>query len=447
MKILDYFLRRHAHSRELYEQARTHFPSGITHDARAMEPFPIAIDAAKGAYKWDVDGNRLIDYWQGHGALLMGHAYGPVVEAVQRQVARGTHYGANHSLEVVWAEHVKRCFPAIEQLRFTSSGTEATMLALRLARAYTGKPAVIRFLGHFHGWHDLLAQGAESAAVPPGVLPDIARSLIVLPATIEAVERATATRDDIGAVILEPTGASYGKQPLPDHFLEHLQALCIDRGMLLICDEVVTGFRLAPGGAQERLGVQADLTCFAKILAGGLPGGAVGGRENIMRSLAWGDRAWNEEHKIKHHGTFNANPLAAAAGIATLKTVQTGAPQAYANDLAARLRSGLNAELRARNLRGCAAYGDASIVHIILGSPSAFAPGEPRFADLALAELKTGIPAHLNVPFRLAMLNYGIDLMRGTTAFVSAAHVQEDIEATVAAFGAALDMVTGEGEL
>ncbi|MDQ5850602.1 MAG: aminotransferase class III-fold pyridoxal phosphate-dependent enzyme, partial [Chloroflexota bacterium] len=175
MSIEEHYRRQHPGSQALYERALAHFPSGVTHDARWMEPFPVAVAHAAGAYKWDVDGNRLIDYWQGHGALLLGHAHAPVVEAIQRQAARGTHYGANHELEVEWAEQVKRCFPHVEQVRFTASGTEATMLAVRLARVHTGKPAIIRFAGHFHGWHDLLAAGAEGdTLLSRGVLPCVA---------------------------------------------------------------------------------------------------------------------------------------------------------------------------------------------------------------------------------------------------------------------------------
>lgn len=443
----EHYRRRHARSEMLYERARQHFPSGVTHDGRWMEPFPLAIEHAAGAYKWDVDGNRLIDYWQGHGSLLMGHGYAPVVEAIQRQATRSTHPGGNHPLEIAWAEQVKRCFPHIEHLRFTASGTEATLLALRLARAYTGKPGVVRLLGHFHGWHDLLAAGMEvDTDRPAGVLPEVLAATEVVPAGLAAIEQAVARRNDLAALILEPSGASYGAQPLTDQFLVDVKELCARHGLLLILDEVVTGFRVAPGGVQERAGVKADLTCLAKILAGGLPGGAVGGRAEIMKHLAWGDRAWNEEHKVRHQGTFNANPLSAVAGITTLQEVRTGAPQARASGLAARLREGINAELRARGLRGCAAYGEASIVHLVLGSPSAFPPGELA-PDVPLAELKAGVPAHLRVPFRLALLNYGVDLMRGRSAFVSTAHTEEDIAATAAAIGAALDLVKDEREM
>ena len=447
MRIEEHYRHRHARSETLYERARQHFPSGVTHDGRWMEPFPLAIERASGAYKWDADGNRLIDYWQGHGSLLLGHGYAAVVEAIQQQATRGTHFGGNHALEIAWAEEVKRCFPHVEQLRFTASGTEATMLALRLARAYTGKPAVVRLLGHFHGWHDLLAAGAEvDASRPAGVLPGVLAATVVVPAELAALEEVVAKRNDLAALILEPSGASYGAQPLPDEFIKGVRELCLEHGLLLICDEVVTGFRVAPGGVQERAGVQADLCCLAKILAGGLPGGAVAGRADILDRLAFGDREWNEERKIRHQGTFNANPLSAAAGITTLQEVGTGAPGARAARLAARLRDGLNAELRSRSLRGCAAYGDSSIVHLVLGSPRSFPPGELP-VDVPLGELKAGVPAHLRMPFRLAMLNYGVDLMRARSAFVSAAHTDGDIAATVAAFGAALDMVKDEREL
>jgi glutamate-1-semialdehyde 2,1-aminomutase len=348
---------------------------------------------------------------------------------------------------VEWAEQVKHCFPQIEQLRFTASGTEATMLALRLARAFTGKQVIIRLQGHFHGWHDGLAQGTDATTqLPAGVLADVAAATVVAPADIETLAKIISDRDDVAAVILEPSGASYGIQPLPDSFLWDLRLLCTERQLLLICDEVVTGFRLAPGGAQERAGIQADLTCLAKILAGGLPGGAVGGRGEIMRHLAFGERAWNEQRKIKHHGTFNANPLSAAAGVATLEIARSGTPQIRAAELARLLRHGLNAELRARQMHGCAAYGDSSIVHILLGSSQRFPAGEPN-SQVPLAELKAGVPPRLRRAFRLAMLNGGIDFMKGSSAFVSAAHSEEDIATTVAAFGAALDAIKNEIEL
>ncbi len=430
----------HPRSAALYDQALEHFPSGVTHDGRWMQPFPLSIEQARGAYKWDVDGNRLIDYWQGHGSLLLGHSAPTVVAAVQQQIERGTHYGANHELELRWAEAVKKCFPHLQRLRFTSSGTEATLLALRLARAYTCKPTVIRFAGHFHGWHDLLAQDAPDKVLP-GTLQQLASGLLVLDADIEVLERTLAQRDDIAAVVLEPSGASYGTQPTPDSFLKAVRELTQERDVLLICDEVVTGFRVTPGGVQQRAGVQADITALAKIIAGGLPGGAVGGRADILQHLAFGDREWNAKQKIVHQGTYNANPLSAAAGIAALNIVATGEPQEQASAMGAQLIAGFNDVLRVRKLDGYAAYGNASIFHLMLGSKTAFPAGELP-ADLPLAELKQGGDAELSAHFRLAMLNHGVDLMRGKSGFVSAAHTAADIAETITAFDAAIGEVT-----
>ena len=435
MPIEQQYKMNHPTSSALYERARTHFPSGVTHDGRWMQPFPLAVERAAGAYKWDADGNRLIDYWQGHGSLLLGHAHPALVEATRRQVECGTHYGSNHRLEIGWAEAVKACVPWIEQLRFTASGTEATMLALRLARAYTGRPTVIRFAGHFHGWNDLVTADMPGAQ-PPGVLPAVVDGLQVLPSSLPALEQAL-QRDDIAAVLLEPSGASYGTQPLPDSFVRRVRELTFERDVLLICDEVVTGFRVAPGGVQQRAGVEADLTTWAKILAGGLPGGAVGGREPILRRLAFGDEAWNARHKVVHQGTYNANPLSAAAGTAMLELVSDGQPQRRASELAARLIRGWNDVLRRRDVRSSAAYGDASLVHLLSWAQGDWAPGELP-DDVQLAELKRGGEPRRGALLRMALLNHGVDLLRGKSAFVSAIHSEADIDATVAALDAAL---------
>jgi glutamate-1-semialdehyde 2,1-aminomutase len=208
---------RHGGSAARYERAAALFPSGVTHDARYVAPFPLYVARSAGAHKWDVDGNQLIDYWTGHGALLLGHGHPAVVAAVQDQMARGVHYGAEHDLELRWAGLVRQLFGGAERLRFTASGTEATMLAVRLARAYTGRPTVVRFQAHFHGWNDALTHGMEiDTTPPPGILPALVEATLVLPADLEAAEDTLRERDDIAAVILEPSGASYGMAPLPD---------------------------------------------------------------------------------------------------------------------------------------------------------------------------------------------------------------------------------------
>lgn len=441
MHIEQQYRTKHPGSASLYQRAQSHFPSGVTHDGRWMEPFPPAVERAAGAYKWDVDGNRLIDYWQGHGSLLLGHAHPTLVEATRRQVERGTHYGANHELELGWAEAVKACVPWIERLRFTSSGTEATMLALRLARAYTGRPTVVRFAGHFHGWNDLVAADMPGAR-PPGVLPAVVDGLLVLPSSLAALEQAL-ERDDVAAVLLEPSGASYGTQRLPDSFVRRARELTAARDVLLICDEVVTGFRVAPGGVQQRAGVEADLTAWAKILAGGLPGGAVGGREPILGLLAFGDGDWNTRRKVVHQGTYNANPLSAAAGTAMLELARDGQPQRRASALAGRLIDGWNAVLRRHDARGSAAYGDASLVHLLTWAGSDWAPGELP-DDVPLAELKRGGEPRRGALLRMALLNHGVDLLRGKSAFVSAVHSEADIDDTVAALDAALTDIAQE---
>src|SRR5262245_18303025 len=454
MPIEATYRRLHSGSAARYEQARELFPSGVTHDGRYIAPFPLYIDRSQGAHKWDVDENQLIDYWTGHGALLLGHAHPAVVAAVGEQMARGTHYGAEHELGLRWATLVQQMFPGMERLRFTASGTEATMLALRLARAYTGKPVVVRMAGHYHGWHDLLARDAAGEGVPPGVYGGLLEATIVLPADLAQAEATLRERSDIAALILEPSGASYGALRLQDDFLRALRRLTTAHNVLLICDEVVTGFRVAPGGVQQRAGVAADLTALAKVLAGGLPGGAVGGRAEIMRYLAFGEPSsgaaqaaeWNREHKIRHNGTFNANPLSAAAGVVTLEQVATGAPVERASDLCQHLIADLNGALCERGLRGWAAYGEASIFHLIVGSSVAVAPGELA-AGVPPAELKSGGDARLLKPLRLGLNNHGVDLMRGRSGFLSAAHTEEDIATTVAAFAATLDDMAAEKAL
>src|SRR5262245_22587483 len=205
-------------SRKLHDQARALFPHGVTHDLRHLEPFPVYIDRALGAHKWDVDGHELIDYWCGHGAILLGHSHPAVVEAVQRQMARATHPGACHALEIEWGRWVQKLVPSAERLRFTSSGTEATLMALRLARIYTGRPRVLKFAGHFHGWHDVVTTDADppfDGTPMPGVPREVAAQAVAVPPNDPAaVERALAGDPGIGCVILEPTGGHWGMVPI-----------------------------------------------------------------------------------------------------------------------------------------------------------------------------------------------------------------------------------------
>src|SRR5436190_67169 len=220
--IEDLYRARTPGSAALYAQACRALPAGLTHDSRATSPYPIYVARAAGARKGDVDGNEYVDYFGGHGALLFGHSHPPLVEAVQRQAALGTHWGASHELEVRWAELVQRLVPSAERVRFTGSGTEASQLALRLARAYTGKTRIMRFVGHFHGWHDAVAPGGMShydGSVPVGIPESLVRETLLLPADDAGpVLDLLQARNDIAAVIVEPSGASWGQVALPPGF-------------------------------------------------------------------------------------------------------------------------------------------------------------------------------------------------------------------------------------
>ena len=425
--IQELYAQQHQGSAALQAEAAGLFPDGVTHDTRYVTPFPIVVTHADGSRKWDVDGNEYIDYVMGHGALLLGHGRPEVMQAVTEALSRGTHRGASHLEEMEWARWVQRLVPSAERVRFTSSGTEATMLALRLARAYTGKTHVLRFTNHFHGWNDLLIPGAGRNM--GGIAPEVAALSYVVPPNDPAqVEAALEAHDDIAAVILEPTGASMGQSPVYPEFLRALRELTLKHGVLLIFDEVVTGFRVSPGGAQALYGVTPDITTLAKILAGGLPGGAVCGRADVIDMIAHRDGAGDT--RVAHAGTFNANPISAAAGAAALQLVATGEPNAIADARAATLRDGLNDLMTRMEIPG-SCYGVASIFQVRLGAQD---------------DLPT--PPEVGAAMRLAAINAGIDLMGGRpSGLVSSAHTEEDVQSTLASFEEAFTALRTDGLL
>jgi glutamate-1-semialdehyde 2,1-aminomutase len=410
----------------------------VTHDLRFLEPFPVYIDRAEGAYKWDVDGHRLIDYWSGHGAILLGHSHPAVVEAVRRQMGRATHPGACHELEIEWAQWVQRLIPSAERMRFTSSGTEATLMALRLGRIITGKPRFLKFIGHFHGWHDFVAPAADppyDGSPVPGVTADVqADTVLVAPNDPEAVERALVSEPSIGCVILEPTGGHWGQVPIHGDFLRALRELTRQHNRLLIFDEVITGFRVSPGGAQAHYGVTPDLTTLAKILAGGLPGGCVAGRADVLAAIEFRPG----QPKMRHPGTFNANPLSASAGIATLQVVATGEPCRRANEMARLLRQKLNTLLAERGVDWIC-YGEFSGFRLLPGYQGP-RPDRDDFVPYqgALEKLDGPRNPRLSQAFRRGMLLHGVDLP-GLGGMTSAAHREADVEQTVAAVAGTLD--------
>jgi glutamate-1-semialdehyde 2,1-aminomutase len=406
-----------AQASDLADRAARVLAGGSTHAIRSYRP-SVYVDRAQGPRKWLVDGRELVDYTMGHGALLLGHAHPAVVEAVHRQVGRGTHYGAANPLEVEWAELIGAVVDSVDQVRFTASGTEAGMLAARLARSATGRDLILKLDDHFHGWYDSLAVnlGRNGAVEAPGGVPAsvAATTRVVRSGDLEGLRGALAD-SQVAAMFIEASGAHYGRERLDASYVRAAAAICAEVGTLFVVDEVVTGFRVAPGGIQAALGVRPDLSTFGKIMAGGLPGGAVGGRRDVMDLLrlgAAGELPPEQPPHILHPGTFNANPLSAAAGIATLRLVSDGRAQQTAEAYAARLETQIGDAFAAAGLSG-RVWRLSSIVH----------------CELDDASLRAGLGA--------ALRDQGVDLLR-TSAFCSAVHGDAELEWTRTAFDRAL---------
>jgi glutamate-1-semialdehyde 2,1-aminomutase len=449
-KIEAEYRARTRRSAELYDEARKVIPAGLTHDSRTLLPYPIYAARAAGARKWDVDGNEYVDYFGGHGALLLGHGHPAVVEAIQRQLPLGTHWGASHELEVRWAELINRLVPCAEMVRFTGSGTEASHLALRLARAFTGRPKVIRFVGHFHGWHDGVAPGAMShfdGGLPAGIPAGLADQTILTPTDdTSQVARTLAERKDVAAVLLEPSGASWGQVPLPPGFIAELHRLTREHGVILIFDEVITGFRWSRGGAQARFSITPDMCIMAKIVAGGLPGGAVAGRADIMSQLDAAAAQAAGREKIGHQGTFNSNPLCAAAAVTTLGIVEREDVCARAERTAGEIRDGMRKVLVEEQIPW-GIYGEAS-AFIVYQNPNRLEIDPAAFDPLALGfkGLKGARNPSLAHRLRIAMLANGVDMM-GPGGLVSAVHGPPEVAQTLDAFRTSVRWLKAEGDI
>ncbi len=310
-------------SRALFEKAKRILPGGVNSPVRAFKSVglnPLFIERAKGPYIWDVDGNRYIDYVCSWGPLILGHAYPRVLEAIRKAASRGTSFGASTELEVKLAELIARAIPSIEMVRMVNSGTEATMSALRLARAYTRRSKVIKFDGCYHGHADSFlikaGSGATTLGIPdsPGVPATVARDTLTARYNdIESVQSLmNKHRGEIAAIIVEPIAGNMGVVLPKKDFLQRLRELCSQEKILLIFDEVITGFRVAFGGAQSLYGIKPDLTTLGKIIGGGLPVGAYGGKRKIMEMVA-------PSGPVYQAGTLSGNPLAMAAGYETVK--------------------------------------------------------------------------------------------------------------------------------
>jgi glutamate-1-semialdehyde 2,1-aminomutase len=427
-------------SQALRQRAEKLFPGGVNSPVRAFRAVggaPPFVVRGEGAYLWDADGNRYIDFFGSWGPMLLGHAFPPVVEAIQQAAARSASFGASTESEADLAERVIAAVPSIEKLRFVSSGTEATMSAIRLARAFTGRKFIVKFEGCYHGHADGLlvkaGSGVATFGIPgsAGVPEEAAHLTLALPYNdVSAVEAAFAQlKDQIACIIVEPVVGNAGCIPPAPGYLEALRRLTAENGALLIFDEVMTGFRVAFGGAQQLYGIQPDLTTLGKILGGGLPCGAFGGRADIMDQLA-------PLGPVYQAGTLSGNPLAMAAGIAMLQYLEEHRAEVYrileqrsaaVADGVAEVAASLEIPLTTNRV-------GAMFTWFFTGEPVTDFAGAARSSTQRFAA------------FHQAMLEAGVWLppSQFEAAFVSTAHSEADVQATVAAARRALASVAKE---
>ena len=414
-------------SEELFEQALKHIPGGVNSPVRAFRGVggqPFFAERAQGAHVWDVDGKKYIDYVGTWGPAILGHAPKVIIEAVKKAADKGASFGIPSEPEIRMAQLVKECVPSVEKVRMVNSGTEACMSAIRVARGFTDRPKIIKFDGCYHGHADSLLVKAGSGALTcgnpdsGGVPSEFTAHTVVLPFNDpDAVEQAfAANKDQVAGIILEPVPGNAGVYLPKAGYLEFLREITAANGSLLIFDEVMTGFRVSLAGAQGKFGIKPDLSCFGKIIGGGLPVGAFGGRAEIMDVLA-------PDGPVYQAGTLSGNPLAMAAGIAALEELRSGEVHALLETMGARLEEGLNA---------AAEKSDLPLVTQRAGSMSCL-----FFTDQPVHNLADAMKADRErfKKYFHGMLAEGVYLAPSAfeAAFLSAAHTQADIDLTIEA--------------
>lgn len=404
-------------SKALYERAKNLLPAGVSYSIRYFEPYPFYTVKAKGSKLYDVDGNEYVDYWMGHGALILGHSHPAVVRAVKEQVEVGTHFGTCHNFEVELAEQVAKMVPNAEMVRFTNSGTEANMYAVRLARAHTSRDKIVKFEGGWHGGYDALHVGVkhpfdvpESAGLTAGAVKDT----IVAPFNDLSGVREKVKGEDVAAIVVEPVLGAGGCIPAEREFLKGLRELCDERDILLIFDEVITGFRLAPGGASQYYNVVPDITVLGKILGGGFPIGAFCGRREIMERL--NTLIYKRPHHSFHGGTFAANPISMVAGLATLRLLEDGRLIAGLNRAGERLRAKMKDVFEANDVNA-QVTGEGSLFNIHFTDKEVKGP-----RDVLEADKMRIFEYHMN------MVVNGIFFLPTHVCSISTAHSEADIE-------------------
>ncbi len=425
-------------SEKLFKRALNLIPGGVNSPVRAFKAVnskPLFITKASGSKIWDVDGNKFIDYVMSWGPLILGHAHPEVISAVKNVLKNGTSYGAPTEIEVKLAELIKKMMPSVELVRMVNSGTEATMSAIRLARAYTGRKKIIKFEGCYHGHADSFlvkaGSGATTLGIPssPGV-PDEMASLTLNAKfnDINSVEKLVKeNKNEIACIIVEPVPGNMGVVLPEDDFLLKLRQICDDEKILLIFDEVITGFRLAPGGAQEFFGVKADLTTLGKIIGGGFPVGAYGGKKEIMELIA-------PSGPVYQAGTLSGNPVAMTAGYTTLKILYENRKKTYKQleEKAKTLAENFKAIAQKNNIK-------IQINQIASMMTVFFAESEVKDYDTALKSDTNKFARFFNL-----MLENGVYLppSQFEAMFLSTAHSDDDIEKTIIAFEKSIKKLT-----
>ncbi len=403
-------------SKQLYERAKRVMPAGVSYFIRHFEPYPLYINWAKGSKIKDVDGNTYIDFWMGHYTHILGHSPPNIVVVIKKQIEHGTHYGVCHELEIAMAEQVAKMVPSAQMVRFCNSGTEAAMYATRLARAYTGKAKIVKFEGGWHGGYDAL----HSAVKPPfdmpessGITEGVLRDTIIAPFNdLQGTEQKVT--NEVAAIVVEPVLGAAGCIPAEREFLRGLRELCDQKGVLLIFDEVITGFRLAPGGAQQYYDVLADITTLGKILGGGLPIGAVVGRRDIMERM--NPLLFERPTFSFQGGTFTANPATLSAGLEILRTLEDGRIIDRLNDEGKKIQKELT-DIFERGSVDVHVNRAGSLFHVH------FTRGKVENANAASKSDRVRL-----LEYHMALIGGGVFFLPSKTGAISDAHSKEDLE-------------------
>jgi glutamate-1-semialdehyde 2,1-aminomutase len=414
-------------SKSLYEEAVSLMPAGVSSPVRAVKPFPFYTAYAKGSKIVDVDGNEYIDYCMAYGPLILGHAHPAVVEAVKEQLDNGTLYGTPIELEIKYAKLITKLYDGIDMLRFTNTGSEATMAALRLARGFTGKNKIVKVEGSFHGAHDAVlvkaGSGATTHGIPnsAGVPADFVKNTLQVPYNdAEALSTLIEKNKDVAALILEPVMGNSALILPEKEYLREVRKITKENDVLLIFDEVITGFRVALGGAQEYFGVKADITTLGKIAGGGLPIGIFGGKREIMENTA-------PSGNVYQAGTFSGNPLSLLAGYATIRFIVGNDVHSQINKRTERIVKGIRDCIEDSNMN-CSIAGFTSMFCLYFGD-------EPRnYTDA----LKLEKDRFIRLYWKLLEKGVFLPPSQYETCFVSHAHTEDDVEKTVEAIGTCL---------